>query len=254
MRGVRPPRYPTLWEACVNAIVFQQISLRAASAIMRRFVVALSAPLDTADGPLYAFPTVAAMQGAGDDVLRAAGLSRGKLATLRRVGGALASGALDEAMLEARASPAAAAVLRGIKGIGPWTAAVILLRGLGRGLAAQLVLGAIGTSGELVSGISAIAGELAQRSFDRRQEREADAFGLGLVHAEYGHVAGAADFFARLSASQQGERVSSQRIAGYFDTHPLHEDRLAALAAEAAEHRWSREGRTTPWAAPTKPE
>jgi DNA-3-methyladenine glycosylase II len=132
MRGVRPPRYPTLWEACVNAIVFQQISLRAASAIMRRFVVALSAPLVTADGPLYAFPTVVAMQGAADDVLRAAGLSRGKLATLRRVGEALASGALDEAMLEARASPAAAAVLRGIKGIGPWTAAVILLRGLGR--------------------------------------------------------------------------------------------------------------------------
>src|SRR5581483_6858534 len=25
MRGVKPPRYPTLWEACVNAIVFQQL-------------------------------------------------------------------------------------------------------------------------------------------------------------------------------------------------------------------------------------
>ena len=73
------------------------------------------------------------------------------------------------------------------------------LRGLRPGLAAQLVLGAIGTSGELVSGISTITGELAQRSFVRRQERDADAFGLGLVHAEYGHVAGAADFFARLS-------------------------------------------------------
>jgi DNA-3-methyladenine glycosylase II len=35
-------------------------------------------------------------------------------------------------MLEERASPDAAAVLRAIKGIGPWTAAVILLRGLGR--------------------------------------------------------------------------------------------------------------------------
>ena len=35
-------------------------------------------------------------------------------------------------MLEQRPSPDAAALLRGIKGIGPWTAAVILLRGLGR--------------------------------------------------------------------------------------------------------------------------
>ena len=33
MRGVKPPRYPTLWEACVNAIVFQQVSLIAASSI-----------------------------------------------------------------------------------------------------------------------------------------------------------------------------------------------------------------------------
>jgi DNA-3-methyladenine glycosylase II len=35
-------------------------------------------------------------------------------------------------MLEERSSPEAAALLRQIKGIGPWTAAVILLRGLGR--------------------------------------------------------------------------------------------------------------------------
>jgi DNA-3-methyladenine glycosylase II len=35
-------------------------------------------------------------------------------------------------LLEERPSPDAAALLRSIKGIGPWTAAVILLRGLGR--------------------------------------------------------------------------------------------------------------------------
>jgi DNA-3-methyladenine glycosylase II len=35
-------------------------------------------------------------------------------------------------MLEERASPDATALLREIKGIGPWTATVILLRGLGR--------------------------------------------------------------------------------------------------------------------------
>lgn len=35
-------------------------------------------------------------------------------------------------MLEERSSADAASLLRGIKGIGPWTAAVILLRRLGR--------------------------------------------------------------------------------------------------------------------------
>jgi DNA-3-methyladenine glycosylase II len=132
MRGVRPPRYPTLWESCVNAIVFQQISLRAASAILRRLVIALGMPLPSGDAGLYAFPTATRVLGAHDSLLQAAGLSRGKLATLRRVGEALATGKLDETMLEARPSPAAATLLRGIKGIGPWTAAVILLRGLGR--------------------------------------------------------------------------------------------------------------------------
>jgi DNA-3-methyladenine glycosylase II len=132
MRGVKPPRYATLWEACVNVILFQQLSLQAASAITQRLIIALS-PLIESDGvPLYAFPTVESVLGAKDKLLRTAGLSRGKLTTLRRVGDALAGGMLDEAMLEERTSPDAAALLCGIKGIGPWSAAVILLRGLGR--------------------------------------------------------------------------------------------------------------------------
>jgi DNA-3-methyladenine glycosylase II len=132
MHGVKPPRYPTLWEACVNAVVFQQVSLLAASAILRRAIESLGAPVEAGGTRLYAFPQIAAFLGAEEALLRAAGLSAGKVATLRRVGEALAGGKLDEAMLEERPSPAAAELLCAIKGIGPWTAAVILLRGLGR--------------------------------------------------------------------------------------------------------------------------
>jgi DNA-3-methyladenine glycosylase II len=132
MHGVRPPRYPTLWEACVNAVVFQQISLIAATAIMHRLVVALGESLVSEGVQHYAFPSMTDFLAADDDLLRAAGLSVGKLMTLRRVGEALAAATLDETMLEQQASPDAAAILRRIKGIGPWTAAVILLRGLGR--------------------------------------------------------------------------------------------------------------------------
>ncbi|MEO8725113.1 MAG: hypothetical protein ABI383_03230 [Acidobacteriaceae bacterium] len=134
MRGVKPPRYPTLWEACANAIVFQQVSLRAASAIMQRLVLALERPVEAAGlpAPCFAFPSPESFQGARDGLLRATGLSAGKLMTLRRVSEALASGGLDQTVMEGSASPDAAAILRRIKGIGPWTAAVILLRGLGR--------------------------------------------------------------------------------------------------------------------------
>lgn len=132
MRGVKPPRYPTLWEACANAIVFQQVSLRAASAIMHRLIVALGQPVESEGVRLYVFPTMESVRDANDDLLRATGLSASKLGALRRVIEAIASGALDAGELQQRPSPEAAEILRGIKGIGPWTAAVILLRGLGR--------------------------------------------------------------------------------------------------------------------------
>ena len=132
MRGVKPPRYPSLWEAFVNAIAFQQVSLHAASAIVRRLITTLGQPVESEDTLSYVFPSAAQVLGARDELLRSAGLSAGKLATLRRAGEALASGAMSEAMLEERPSADAAVLLRQIKGIGPWTATVILLRGLGR--------------------------------------------------------------------------------------------------------------------------
>jgi DNA-3-methyladenine glycosylase II len=132
MRGVKPPRYPTLWEAFVNAIVFQQVSLQAASTIARRLIVTLGTSLESEGTPLYLFPEAERLLVAGDGELRAMGLSASKIATLRRSGEALVSGALDATMLEERSSHDAAALLQQIKGIGPWTATVILLRGLGR--------------------------------------------------------------------------------------------------------------------------
>jgi len=134
MRGVKPPRYPSLWEACVNAIVFQQISVSAASAIMHRLTISVGRSLraDDVPIPLYLFPDSKSVQRATDRRLHAAGLSANKIATLRRVAEALSSGALDANALERCTSPDAAAMLRQIKGIGPWTATIILLRGLGR--------------------------------------------------------------------------------------------------------------------------
>jgi DNA-3-methyladenine glycosylase II len=132
MRGVKPPRYPSLWEAFVNAIAFQQVSLHAASAIVRRLITTLDHAIESEGTLSYVFPSAEQVLGAEDGLLRATGLSASKLATLRRAGEALASGMLDEAMLEERSSADAVALLRRIKGIGPWTATVILLRGLGR--------------------------------------------------------------------------------------------------------------------------
>jgi DNA-3-methyladenine glycosylase II len=166
MRGVKPPRYPTLWEACVNAVLFQQVSIHAASAILRRLILGLGTPAAFSGGvTMPLFPSAQTTLRAGDGELRAAGLSANKIATLRRVGDALASGALSEATLDALSSAEAAAALRSIKGIGPWTATVILLRGLGRldvfprndsGVAASLSF-AGGSTSELERDLAALS-------------------------------------------------------------------------------------------------
>jgi DNA-3-methyladenine glycosylase II len=132
MAGVRPPRYPSLFEASVNAIVFQQISIAAASSMMRRTIASLGAPRSRHGEQLYGFPGASVFAGAADDVLLGCGLSSGKVAAIKRVAAAILDGSLAEAQLAPLPSPEIAAALQRVKGIGPWTAAVILLRGFGR--------------------------------------------------------------------------------------------------------------------------
>jgi DNA-3-methyladenine glycosylase II len=131
-KGVKPPRYATLWEACAHAIVFQQISIHAAGSIMRRAIEALEKPVNAGDVRCIPFPPPERWLTASDDRLRTAGLSRNKVAHLRSVAAAFAEGAIDEVTLEKLPTPEAAQRLRAIRGIGPWSAAVILLRGMGR--------------------------------------------------------------------------------------------------------------------------
>ncbi len=132
LRGVKPPRYPTLWEACAHAIVFQQISIHAAAAIMRRAVEALGQRLEVAGVACVAFPGPHRWLGACDDLLRAAGISANKVAHLKSAARAIETRSLDEARLRSLPTSEAAARLLAIRGIGAWSAAVILLRGMGR--------------------------------------------------------------------------------------------------------------------------
>jgi DNA-3-methyladenine glycosylase II len=132
LRGLKPPRYPTLWEAFAHSILFQQISIHAAAAIMRRAVELLGQVVTAGDVRCIAFPSAQRWLDASDARLREAGLSRNKIAHLRSAAEALIAGDVDEAELDRLSTPAAAERLRTIRGIGAWSASVVLLRGLGR--------------------------------------------------------------------------------------------------------------------------
>lgn len=116
------------------------------------------------------------------------------------------------------------------------------LRSLGRGLALGLILAAIGQSGGAAE-IVALSGQLTSRSFSREQESNADAFGLGLVASEFGHVAGATDFFAKLPSP---DSFLERSLATYLATHPMSDDRVERMKRLADENGWSLEGDTTP--------
>lgn len=131
-RGVKPPRYPSLWETACNAIVYQQISIHAAGAILRRVIERYARPLERDGVRLHPFPSTETLLSAKPTDLRALGLSVHKINALLAVGEAIAASALDEAALELLPTPQLLDALVAHKGIGPWTAAVIALRGFGR--------------------------------------------------------------------------------------------------------------------------
>ncbi len=82
----------------------------------------------------------------------------------------------------------------------------------------------LGTEGE-VSGLE-VALQASIAGYSRQQEREADRFGLQLVHRAYGHANGALAFFERLHADSH---LHQSRWAGLMSSHPLSSERLADL-------------------------
>jgi len=113
---------PDLWWSLIDSIVSQQVSVKAASAIIGR-MAALGA-----DGR----PTPAEMLAADDDVLRAAGLSRAKVRYVKDLAARLLDGSLDLARIPALTDEEVIAELTRVKGIGTWTAEMTLIFTLGR--------------------------------------------------------------------------------------------------------------------------
>ncbi len=131
-RGVKPPRYSSLWEALCNSVLFQQVSLESAMSTMRRLVTHLVKPVVFGDTLLYPFPAPESYLETDPDLLRSFGLSAAKVRTLHDVAVMLLNGQLTTEELAALPTPAAMSRLTLLRGVGPWTAAVVMLRGFGR--------------------------------------------------------------------------------------------------------------------------
>lgn len=126
--GLRPPRFPTVFECLLNAIACQQLSLEAGLTLLNRLAAA-ARPADPAPPP---FPTPADVAALAASDLRAAGFSARKAETILTLAAAAVRDPLElEALARLDDERARARLLR-LRGIGPWSADYVLLRGLGR--------------------------------------------------------------------------------------------------------------------------
>jgi 3-methyladenine DNA glycosylase/8-oxoguanine DNA glycosylase len=132
LRGMRPPRFPDLFETFARVVPFQQLSLDAGAAIVARLVAKFGENLEHGRRCFYAFPTSRAIAATRLDALRSCGLSARKAQTLRGLARAVESAFVNEEQLAVMSTSAALEKLIELPGVGPWTAGVVLLRGLGR--------------------------------------------------------------------------------------------------------------------------
>ncbi|MEO7085371.1 MAG: DNA-3-methyladenine glycosylase [Gemmatimonadaceae bacterium] len=112
----------THFQALTRAIVFQQLSGKAASTIFGRFSALFP----------DAVPTPEVLLTISDDALRGAGLSRQKTAYLRDLSSKVASGELPLEEVESMDDDDLISHLVQVKGIGRWTAQMFLMFRLGR--------------------------------------------------------------------------------------------------------------------------
>ena len=131
-RGLKPPRFPTLFETLVNAFACQQVTLSLGIQLLNRLTETCASGLDGLDGQAFAFPGPAELAGRTPDELRALGFSRQKARAIIELARAMALHRLDVDELEHLDDATALTRLRALRGVGRWTAEYVLLRGLGR--------------------------------------------------------------------------------------------------------------------------
>lgn len=131
-KGLKPPRFPSIFEALVNAISCQQLSLDAGLQIQNLFAQHVGKRISDHDGTFYAFPIPQDVAKCSVSELNKLGFSMNKCKTLIELASRIAA---DETMfdnLENKSNDDIVKYLCQFKGIGRWSAEYVLLRGFGK--------------------------------------------------------------------------------------------------------------------------
>ncbi len=130
IQGIRPYTCDTSFEALIKSIIQQQVSYRAANVLTRRLVTTLSPSVSHCGYTFYHFPTAERLAQAADSQMLA-GLGLGfKVAYIRDISLAVASGRLNIERLIGASYTDVVDSLRGLRGVGEWTIQTLCIAGL----------------------------------------------------------------------------------------------------------------------------
>ena len=132
LQGLKPPRFPTVFEGLLNAVACQQLSLEAGLSLLNRLTATYGQAVLKDETLLRAFPSPEDLVGLESQALRKLGFSLRKGATIIELSRAVATGRLDLEGLDRLADDEVVSRLTSLAGIGRWSAEYVLLRGLGR--------------------------------------------------------------------------------------------------------------------------
>lgn len=132
LRGLRPPRSESVFEALVVAIIGQQISANVARVIREGLIEAYGTPVEAEGHALHAFPTPESFNNATPDELRALKLSARKVEYIQDTARRTLEGELEFERFTNMDNEEVIAELIKVRGIGRWSAEWMLMRALGR--------------------------------------------------------------------------------------------------------------------------
>jgi DNA-3-methyladenine glycosylase II len=131
-RGLKPPRFPSVFECLANAIACQQLTLTVGIELLNRLAASYGRPAPGEPPGPNAFPETRDLMGLEPEALRPLGFSRHKSVALVGLAGSVEQGEVDLEDIAAADDDEATAALQELRGIGRWSAEYALLRGLGR--------------------------------------------------------------------------------------------------------------------------
>lgn len=129
LRGLRSPSTATVFEALIDSIIEQQISLQAAWSMQRKLILAFGTSMSLGGVPHYVFPNPGQLSSATINQLRGCGLSGRKAEYVQGVSRLVMEG-LDLEGLRKSDEQEIIEELGKIRGVGVWTAEMTMIRGM----------------------------------------------------------------------------------------------------------------------------